>query len=133
MKDHFVYFVQAGNYKNSPVKIGVTHDIDKRILTLQTGNPYKLKCNALIHCESESEAYSLEGYLHKKLKSSRMCGEWFKSDYFNLKEILKSYSVENRGSESKSNYKDGVHETITIRKLMREVKELKSELKKRSY
>lgn len=91
-----VYFIYCGDQQNSPVKIGVTSDIDSRIASLQTGNPYILKCKALIPCKDKNQAYNLESYLHDRFKKKRMVGEWFKLYDFNLKKILDDFS--DRGS-----------------------------------
>jgi len=88
---YYVYFIEAGNRKNPPVKIGVTTNVENRIASLQTGNPYSLKCKALITCSSRGEAYGLESYLHYRLRKLRLNGEWFRSEYFKLKEILNDY------------------------------------------
>ena len=60
----------------SPYKIGFTKDPDKRLKTLQTGNPKKLQ----IHYKeniSENEVKYIEGHIHKELKRKQVSGEWF--------------------------------------------------------
>ena len=87
-----VYFIYCGDQQNSPVKIGVTSNIESRISNLQTGNPYVLVCKALIPCEDKGQAYRLESYLHDRFKKKRMNGEWFKLYDFNMKSILNGFS-----------------------------------------
>ncbi len=87
-----VYFIYCGEKQTSPVKIGVTTDIERRIVELQTGNPYKLICKALIPCDDKTQAYHLESFFHKQFKKNRMMGEWFKIYSFNMKELLNRFN-----------------------------------------
>ena len=87
-----VYFIYCGDQQNSPVKIGVTSNIEGRISNLQTGNPWVLVCKALIPCIDKEQAYKLESYLHNRFKKKRMNGEWFKLYDFNMKKILSDFS-----------------------------------------
>lgn len=60
----------------SPYKIGFTKDPDKRLRTLQTGNPKKLQ----IHYKEmigENEVKYIEKQIHKELKRKQVSGEWF--------------------------------------------------------
>jgi len=128
-KTHYVYFIEAGKFKNSPVKIGVTTDIESRILSLQTGNPHELKCKALIQCKSRKEAYKLESYLHSRLRRFRLVGEWFKSEYFNLKIVLNDYVSKDVKVKSNDEYTKCRLPILTIRGLQRDIKALKVEIK----
>ena len=85
-----VYFIQAGK-NGSPIKIGVTKDLDERMRTLQTANPYPLTCKAAIPCFDKAVAYKLEAYLHRHLHEFRMQGEWFKGRFGNLKKLVAKY------------------------------------------
>jgi hypothetical protein len=87
-----VYFIQAGK-NGSPVKIGVTSDLDERMRTLQTANPYPLTCKAAIPCFDKAVAYKLESYLHRSLHKHRMQGEWFKNNFGNLKKLVAKYEA----------------------------------------
>lgn len=91
-QNYGVYFIYCGEQKNSPVKIGVTSDLDSRMSALQTGNPYQLFCKAFIPCFDKDQAYKLEGFLHHRLKKSRMIGEWFRLYHLDLKKMLDSFS-----------------------------------------
>lgn len=64
-----LYFVRAGNF----VKIGRTTSFPQRLVSIQTGCPFKI-----------DEAYHfaglgrLERYLHRELASEAAHGEWFR-------------------------------------------------------
>jgi len=70
------------------IKIGYTHDVDRRIKAMQTGCPYKLKLYCKLPCESRSDAIALEAYLHEEFKKYRHSGEWFL--YEGIKKILRT-------------------------------------------
>lgn len=124
-REYKVYIIQSGNKPRSPIKIGVTHSLDRRVEALQTGNPYPLKVLAAIVCKNKSDAYSLESFFHRCLRKHRMQGEWFKQGAINFKSIFNSYRE-----------KSGIHHDLlpvqklkckdsTIRKLMDENKRLR--------
>jgi len=117
-----VYFIYCSDQENSPVKIGVTSDIDNRISNLQTGNPYVLKCKALIPCKDKAQAYNLESYLHHRFKKKRMVGEWFRLYEVNLKAILDDFS----NSRSVPLIKQGFN---IVKKASKEIKLLKKKNK----
>ena len=73
----YVYIIQSGHKKNSPVKIGMSDDPEKRIKQLQTGNPLELRILLSIRCKSREHAFSLENTLHSLLASSNIMNEWF--------------------------------------------------------
>jgi len=81
---HYVYIVRQGEMF---IKVGVSHNIVKRIALMQTGNPYKLKLMTSFPFESRAEAFEMERLLHKKLASCNKRGEWF--DYKKAKKMLK--------------------------------------------
>jgi len=69
----FIYVIGTDdNYQ----KIGFTKDVNKRLATLQTGNPTKLKIH---HFEAvpQDRVRILERKLHKELNHIRLKGEWF--------------------------------------------------------
>lgn len=66
----FVYVLQA--LPSTPVKVGYTNDVDARIRTLQTGNPYQLRPLTVIPAGQR-----LEAWLHQHMHTLRLSGEWF--------------------------------------------------------
>lgn len=81
----YVYFIADWNdEKKMPntVKIGMTGkaDINARLSSLQTGNPFKLKVIAAVALENAEMASQCEKLLHSKFRSHRLNGEWFKYD-----------------------------------------------------
>lgn len=69
----FVYFISDGEH----TKIGVAKNMEKRLSSLQVGNPKKLKIVSFVPCCSEHIARKIEKYLHESLSGCRMVGEWF--------------------------------------------------------
>ena len=73
-----IYFVQAGT--GGPIKIGYCSDrkgaLERRILALQVGNPFKLTVARTIPGGSRQ----LERRLHQQFRNLRMEGEWFAAD-----------------------------------------------------
>jgi len=66
----FVYVIQAAS---GLVKIGVSHDPERRLSTLQTGHPDELRLLGFV-----SGGRPLEAHLHRMLKAHRVRGEWFR-------------------------------------------------------
>lgn len=67
-----IYFIQC----MTRVKIGFTrHDPNKRLKSLQTGNPHELKLLKVIKGD-----LGLETSLHYKFRKHRINGEWFEFD-----------------------------------------------------
>jgi hypothetical protein len=120
-----VYFIYCGDYKHSPVKIGVTSDLENRVSALQTGNPYQLECKAFIPCENKDQAYRLESFFHRQFRKSRMIGEWFKLYRFDLKKLLERFS----SIETIPLKKQGFNIVKQVNKRSRKVERENSELK----
>ncbi len=59
---------------NNLLKIGVTNNIDKRIKSLQTGNPHKIE---LLYLEERLNPTKAERFLHQYFSKYRLEGEWF--------------------------------------------------------
>jgi hypothetical protein len=75
-----VYFIaenESRNYGSLRVKIGVRINVQRRIMQLQTGSPYRLKLMGWI--ESDNDRV-LEKQLHKKYASVNTHLEWFRLD-----------------------------------------------------
>ena len=120
-----VYFIYCGDHKNSPVKIGVTSDIENRVSALQTGNPYQLECKAFIPCADKEQAYRLEVFFHRQFRKSRMIGEWFKLYRFDLKKLMARFSDIERVPIKKQGFNIVKQANKRSRKLERENNELK--------
>ncbi|HHZ70476.1 MAG TPA: GIY-YIG nuclease family protein [Flavobacteriales bacterium] len=73
----YVYIIQSGKTKKSPVKIGMSDDPEKRIKQLQTGNPQVLRIIISIKCNSRKRAFELERTLHRMLSRNNILNEWF--------------------------------------------------------
>lgn len=61
----------------SPVKIGVTHNIQKRIRAIQTGNANVIRCEYQIEVSNAGDARALERSIHTAMGDRRLSGEWF--------------------------------------------------------
>jgi len=61
---------------NDKQKIGFSGDVNKRLSTLQTGNPEKLIIHHKIEVPSE-RARLVENKIHKEYSYLRIKGEWF--------------------------------------------------------
>jgi hypothetical protein len=87
-KNQKVYVLTDGFY----YKIGVANNVENRILTLQTGNPHKIK---EVFSFSIENALNVELKLHKKFSKKQLEGEWFnlnQSDLKNIKLTLENLS-----------------------------------------
>jgi hypothetical protein len=69
-----VYFVQAAGQLESPIKIGFTTEgnLEDRLISLQTGNPYRLRILATMLGGQQAEKR-----LHKSFEHAHVLGEWF--------------------------------------------------------
>jgi hypothetical protein len=67
-----VYFVQAFELKL--IKIGVTNDTQRRVVSMQTLSPDHL---AVLGVEFCHKGGALEGRLHQRFEAYRQHGEWF--------------------------------------------------------
>ena len=71
-----LYILQS--YKTGAIKIGISKDVKRRVKSLQTGSPYKLKVILILKNRAD-----LEKPLHNKLKKYKTkfgSGEWFSFD-----------------------------------------------------
>ena len=71
----FIYVISARD-GTGPQKIGYSQDVEKRLFSIQTGNPVKLK----IHHKQEipdDRAKLLEKQIHKEIRHKKISGEWF--------------------------------------------------------
>ena len=93
----YVYIISDGD----SYKIGVTNCLEKRLSSLQTGNPRRLFVYRFIEVESDDEAYRIENNLHRIFDDYRLEGEWFSSG---IKDELDSMS-----DDFIVNYKPPIH------------------------
>ena len=69
----FIYVIGSDENRQ---KIGFSKDVNKRLKTLQTGNPQVLKIHYFEEVPDD-RARKLERKLHKELNHLRLKGEWF--------------------------------------------------------
>lgn len=85
----FLYILRHG--ESDYYKIGISNKVDKRIDTLQTGNPVELKFIACYESDFSDflgrEITYLENFLHKNFADKRVRGEWFEFDYSTIADI----------------------------------------------
>ena len=74
--------------KRPPVKVGVSANVEKRLATLQTGNPRKLTLIAKIDMGSSKKAYAAEALIHNRFLEQHIHGEWFNYK-LRLKRVIK--------------------------------------------
>ena len=67
----WVYIIRSGDF----VKIGITDDVERRLCSLQIGNPVKLVLMAKF---KTWDASRIESELHDRLGGHRERGEWFR-------------------------------------------------------
>jgi predicted GIY-YIG superfamily endonuclease len=71
------YYVYVIGGEESPVKIGFTKNLQKRLGAIQTGNPTPVKVHYTIEFDTEKEMRYAEKRLHETLRHLRKKGEWF--------------------------------------------------------
>jgi hypothetical protein len=69
----YVYFIS----NDSAIKIGKANNVNKRLVSLQTGSNEPLTLLKTINCHTEKQVFKLEKYLHTKWSKYRLNGEWF--------------------------------------------------------
>jgi predicted GIY-YIG superfamily endonuclease len=69
-----VYIITTKEF-NGIYKIGIAHDVRKRIKALQTGCPYQLYA---VGCYKVRKPATVEKMIHLVLYKKRIRGEWFK-------------------------------------------------------
>lgn len=95
----FVYLIRCGS--RGPIKIGIAKNVESRLSSLQTANPYELSLIAKVKCDSRRHALEMETRLHKVFSQKRIRGEWFKGN-INLKtadNVLKVDYVNNESNQ----------------------------------
>src|SRR5580704_8877016 len=72
-----IYFIQAGG-QLGPIKIGRTYHPASRMRMLQSANHEKLFLVRTINASEPTLENKLEQWLHRRFRSLRIHGEWFK-------------------------------------------------------
>jgi hypothetical protein len=72
---------------NERQKIGYSGDVNKRLKTLQTGNPETLTIHHTIEVPNE-RARLVENKIHKEYNHLRIKGEWFNMTPNKAKDVL---------------------------------------------
>ena len=75
-KAEYVYVMTSDENKEVS-KIGRSRDPEKRLKTLQTGSPYKLRVACDYGPLTRKSCIVLESHVHKLLHTKRLEGEWF--------------------------------------------------------
>lgn len=83
IKTQQVYIIE--NPSAGIIKIGISEDVEKRLLNLQNACGQKL--NVLFITKGVPAAYELEQQLHLKFKAKRLYGEWFDLPNFKKKDL----------------------------------------------
>jgi len=92
-KTHYLYFIQLEN--TGPIKIGLAKNPNRRLIQLQTANPYKLNLLYFFpSCKTDEDG------LHYLLRAYRLEGEWFLPS----KKVLAEIEAQKRIDEKIENW-----------------------------
>lgn len=72
-----VYFIQAQEARDGPVKIGRALDVGKRFDALQTAHYEELYIKLICQLNDSANLVALEGWFHEIWKERCVRGEWF--------------------------------------------------------
>lgn len=84
----FIYLIKEDSI-NGYYKIGMSIDINARLISLQCGNPYNLKIVSSYYTDNMVQE---EEEWHNKFKESRINGEWFSLNDIEIDLFLKRTS-----------------------------------------
>lgn len=87
----YVYFAYYPESNDKHIKIGITTNLKKRLIQLQTGSPSLLRFYKTIY---SSNYKKIEKDLHKKYKDKNVLNEWFDISLEEIDEIVLSYQNE---------------------------------------
>lgn len=82
----YIYLLSAEFDDKTLYKIGISHNVERRIKELQTGNPYKI---VLKEKFKTPYAFKIEAALHRRYKIDNIKGEWFDFDISTYTEEVK--------------------------------------------
>lgn len=90
-----VYIIQmvGDGLERKLYKIGISHTPEKRLQSLNTSSPFKLK---MVHKFVATSAEEAEAKLHEKYDKYRMNGEWFHLSSKDIAELKKITEYSNR-------------------------------------
>ena len=101
----YLYIIQSKEY----LKIGIANNPRKRLRTLQTGNPHKLKILNKYYCIRN--ANEIEKKVHYLLKPYHVRGEWFKCTFNDADTAIKE-CIQRYGAETDDQREDARHTSI---------------------
>lgn len=73
----YVFAKESADGLTSPVKVGISKDPNKRVESIQTACPFKIRMAYVFECPNKEWAAKLERCFHDTQASSRAHGEWF--------------------------------------------------------
>jgi hypothetical protein len=81
-EDHTDYWVYVfakknGTDREAPVKVGISRDVNGRMVQVQTSCPFKIGLVYVFECPSKDVAREIERCFHDTQKKDRLHGEWF--------------------------------------------------------
>lgn len=91
---NYVYLIAHGGPERftGPVKVGMSRYPDKRLASLQTGNPHSLSFVFKFKAPSRDLAMFAEKVFHDVARERRLSGEWFDmSPEFALNTLVKTF------------------------------------------
>jgi len=100
---HFLYIIGERTNKRPAVKVGISRDIQQRILALQAGSPvriYVLRCWAY---PDERSASAVESDIHHHFRSKNTHGEWFNVGLKDVVDFLEVYHELNERAPNREN------------------------------
>ena len=125
----YVYFIKSGNKAKAPIKIGISDLPEKRILSLQVGNPDLLTLICKIKIKDRRNAEYIENIIHRKFRKQHIRGEWFKGHKINIKEALLLIDPSVNLGEVKVTGIHGTKKDAAIKNIQNQNKNLKERLK----
>ena len=90
----YVYLIQAGKKKSSPVKVGYSKNPEARLKQLQTGNHESLNLIMKIKCAGYDHARRLELDMHRILGAQNVHLEWYKMNKTQVMKILNQMAAD---------------------------------------
>lgn len=79
MSDCFVYLIASRKDDAfvTPIKVGISHDVDKRIRSIRTSCPNRIDVVQTFRFPNSSVARLIESMFHNLHRENRRSGEWF--------------------------------------------------------